>query len=402
MTTLPELLRYAPANEEEAASIVARVAKAGTRLTIRGGGSRTALGRPVEASAVLSSEKLSGIAFYSPEELAIGVRAGTFLKDVEAALTAKGQMLAFEPMDHRALLNTKGDPTIGGVAAVNASGPRRIQVGAARDSLLGIRMVNGRGEIVKSGGRVMKNVTGLDLVKLVCGAYGTLGFLTEIVFKVLPAPKASSTLVVFDLDDATAIAALSLALGSPFEPTGAAHLPAGMGDDRSRTLLRLEGFPDAVDYRIAAMAKLVATGRKSERVDRADSAALWRRVRDAAFVAEPRDAFVWRVSTASTNGPSLAEAIGRRIPAARWFYDWGGGLLWIAIPPSADAGAPIIRGELAAFGGHATLVRAPDSIRHAIPVFQPAGDVEMRLSTGIKASFDPAGIFEPGRMQAGI
>ena len=239
-------------------------------------------------------------------------------------------------------------------------------------------------------------------MKLVCGAHGTLGFLTEVAFKVLPAPKVSSTLVIFDLDDSAAVAALSLALGSPYEPTGAAHLPAGMGDTRARTLIRIEGFADAVDYRVAAMAKLVATGRRSERVDRADSAALWRKVRDAGFVSDPRDALVWRISTAPTIGPKAAEAIGRRIPAARWFYDWGGGLLWVAIPPSADAGASIIRNELATLGGHATLLRAPEDVRHAVPVFQPPGAVEMRLSAGIKASFDPAGIFEPGRMFAGV
>ncbi len=219
-----------PASEDEAAALVTDAAAAKRTLGIVGGGTRAGFGRPTEPAVTLSSAKLSGIHFYEPAELVIGVGAGTPLRDVEAALAENGQMLAFEPMDHRALYGSTGEPTIGGVTAVNASGPRRIRVGAARDALLGVRFVNGSGEIIKSGGRVMKNVTGLDLVKLLCGSHGTLGFLTEVTFKVLPQPE--------HMRDAGAGGAWTTSrrsthcrrlLGSPFEPTGAAHLPAALG-----------------------------------------------------------------------------------------------------------------------------------------------------------------------------
>jgi glycolate oxidase FAD binding subunit len=286
------------------------------------------------------------------------------------------------------------------VASANVSGPRRISGGAARDSLIGIRLVNGSGEIVKSGGRVMKNVTGLDLVKLVSGAHGTLGFLTEVTFKVLPRAEQAATLVIHDLDDATAIAALSGALGSPFEPTGAAHLPSGMDWSGARTLIRVEGFADSVTYRLGEIGKLVAAGRQTERIDGTDSDALWRNVRDAAYLADPHSDAVWRISTAPARGPEVTAVIGRQLPGARWFYDWGGGLVWLSTLAAGDAGAAIIRAAVARVGGYATLVRAPDAVRAAVPVFQPLDPVSMRLTHGIKASFDPQGVFEPGRMFA--
>ncbi len=372
----------------------------GTPLAIRGGGTRAGLGRPGSADVTLSTSKLTGIVFHAPAEMVIAARAGTPLAHVEAALAQGGQALAFEPMDHRALYGGKGRPTIGAVASANISGPRRIHAGAARDSLIGIRMINGRGEAIKSGGRVMKNVTGLDLVKLVCGAHGTLGLLTEVVFKVLPKAEHTATLVVRDLSDADAGAALSGALGSPFEPTGAAHLPPGIGAARARTLVRIEGFADAVTYRLQALRSLIATRRDTEIVTGPEGDALWASVRDAAFLAEPREAAVWRISTAPSQGPALAAAIGGRLTGARWFYDWGGGLIWLAAPSAGDAGAAVVRGVLAGVGGHATLVRAPDETRIAVPVFEPLAEPLMRLTAGIKAAFDPAGIFEPGRMYA--
>ncbi|MGV8840449.1 MAG: FAD-binding protein [Bauldia sp.] len=390
----------APSSEEEAASAVAAAAAAGRRLTIRGGGTRTGLGRPVASDATLSASKLTGIVFHAPSEMVICARAGTPLAEVEAALAQHGQFLTFEPMDHRALLASTGTPTIGAVASANVSGPRRIAGGAARDSLIGVRLVNGNGEIVKSGGRVMKNVTGLDLVKLVSGAYGTLGFLTEVTFKVLPRSEATATLVIHGLDDAAAIAALSAALGSPYEPTGAAHLPAGMDWSGARTLIRVEGFADSVTYRIDALIKLVAKGSRTERVDGTDSEALWRNVRDATYLADPHSDAVWRISTAPTRGPEVTAAIARQLPGARWFYDWGGGLVWLSALAAGDAGAAVIRSAVATTGGHATLVRAPDSVRAAVPVFQPLDPVSMRLTEGIRASFDPKRVFEPGRMYA--
>jgi glycolate oxidase FAD binding subunit len=389
-----------PASEGEAAEMVREAASAGRRLEIAGGGTRRGLGRPVDPGPTLSSSKLSGISFYEPAELVIGAKAGTPLAEVESALSERGQMLAFEPMDHRPLYATTGEPTIGGVAAVNASGPRRIAVGAARDALLGVRFVNGNGEMIKSGGRVMKNVTGLDLVKLLCGSHGTLGILTEVTFKVLPRPQRSATLLLHGLNDRDAIAALIAALGSPFDPNAAAHLPSFAADEGT-TAIRVEGFSESVDHRLDALSRLWADRGATSTLDGDASMAFWQGVRDAAPLAEPRDSAVWRLSTAPSAGPAIVAKIAAAVPDARWFYDWGGGLIWLAVPSAGDAGAAIIRQALAG-SGHATLVRAPVEIRRRVPVFQPLPSAAMKLTDGIKRSFDPAGVFSPGRMYAGL
>ncbi|PXW56246.1 glycolate oxidase subunit GlcE [Methylobacterium sp. B4] len=393
---------YAPANEQEAAAIVAQAAGRSEPLRLVGGGTKAALGRPPQDEATLSAARLTGITLYEPAEMVVAARAGTPLAEVEALLAERGQMLPFEPMDHRPLLASTGEPTFGAVAAANNSGPRRINAGAARDSLIGVRFVNGRGQPIKSGGRVMKNVTGLDLVKLMAGSWGTLGLLTEVTFKVLPKQEQTSTLVLPGLDDTAAVEALCAALGSPFELTGAAHLPAGIGAPEARTLMRVEGFAKSVAYRLGELRRLLRRYGEPRIVEGEEGAALWRAVRDATPLAEPREAAIWRISTAPTRGPAVTAAIAAGRPA-RWFYDWGGGLIWLATEASDDAGAATIRAAVKAAGsGHATLVRASDALRAAIPVFEPLPEPLMRITAGIKAAHDPAGIFNPGRMYAGV
>ncbi|GJD48697.1 hypothetical protein OPKNFCMD_1420 [Methylobacterium crusticola] len=400
---------YQPLTEAEAAAVVAAAAARRERLRVVGGGTKAALGRPAQDETTLSAAGLTGITLHEPAELVIAARAGTPLAEVEARLAAGGQMLPFEPMDHRPLLGSSGEPTVGAVAAGNISGPRRISAGAARDSLIGVRFVNGRGEAVKSGGRVMKNVTGLDLVKLMAGSWGTLGFLTEVTFKVLPVPERTATLVLTGLDDARAAEAMSLALGSPFEITGAAHLPVGIDGETARTLLRIEGFSASIDYRLGELRRLLRRYGAPESVEGEAAGALWRAVRDVApFAAAAREAAgarrddaVWRLSTAPGRGPAVVAAIASARPA-RWFYDWGGGLIWLATGAEGDAGAGAVRAALRPAGGHATLVRAPDSVRAAVPVFEPLPEPLMRITAGIKAAHDPAGLFNPGRMYAGV
>ncbi|MCJ2014054.1 FAD-binding protein [Methylobacterium sp. J-076] len=390
-----------PGTEAEACERVRAAAGRAERLRIVGGGTKAGFGRPPQDEASLSARGLTGVTLYEPAEMVIGARAGTPLAEVEALLASRGQMLTFEPMDYRGLFGTQGEPTIGAVAAINNSGPRRINAGAARDSLIGVRFVNGKGEAIKSGGRVMKNVTGLDLVKLMAGAHGTLGLLTEVTFKVLPANERVATLVFAGLDDARAIGALAAALGSPFEPTGAAHLPAGTGAAEARTLIRIEGFSDSITYRLEELRRLLKRFGAPDTLDGEAGAALWHAVRDASPLAEPRTDALWRISTAPSHGPALVAAIaaGR---AARWFYDWGGGLIWLATSAEGDAGAGAIRAAVRAQGGHATLVRAPDAVRAAVPVFEPLAEPLMRVTAGIKAAHDPAGIFNAGRMYAGV
>jgi len=392
---------HTPTTEAQACAVVKSVIGSATPLSIRGGGTRAGLGRPAQAASTISSAGLTGITLYEPAEMVIAARAGTPLALVQETLAERGQMLPFEPMDHRALFGSEGEPTIGAVAACNISGPRRINAGAARDSLIGIRLVNGRGELVKSGGRVMKNVTGLDLVKLVSGSHGTLGFLTEVTFRVLPKPERIATLQWSGLSDAQGVALLSKALGSPFEPMAAAHLPAGLAGDVARTLLRLENFSDSIEYRAGVLALLLGEYGVPDRLEGTASAELWHGIRDAAFFAGSDEA-VWRLSLTPTNGPKAVATLARATPDARWFYDWGGGLVWLAVSPEGDAGAAAIREAIRPLGGHATLVRAPDAVRAAVDVFQPLAEPLMRVTAGIKKSFDPDGIFEPGRMYAGI
>lgn len=396
------MTHHAPTSEPEACAAIVEAAARRTPLAIAGGGTKAGIGRPAQSEATLSSAGLAGITLYEPAEMVIAARAGTPLAEIVRALAEKGQQLPFEPMDHRPLLGSAGEPTIGAVAAGNISGPRRIMAGAARDALIGVRFVNGRGEALKSGGRVVKNVTGIDLVKLMAGSWGTLALLTEVTFKVLPVPERAATLVLSGLDDARAVAALAAGLGSPFEVTGAAHLPAGLDGSGARTLLRLEGFSFSVDHRLGELRRLLREYGSPEVLEGDAAAMLWRELRDAVPLAEPRDAAVWRLSVKPSAGPAVAAGASRGLDA-RWFYDWGGGLLWIACPAAGDAGAAVIRAAVrGAGGGHATLVRAPAEVRAAVDVFEPLPAPMLRLTAGLKAAFDPAGILNPGRMYAGV
>ncbi|NIX78062.1 glycolate oxidase subunit GlcE [Microvirga terricola] len=391
---------HTPGNELEASSVIREAAARGTQLHVLGAGTKAAIGRPVDAENGISSRALSGITLYEPAELVISARSGTPVSEVVKTLAAKGQELPFEPMDYRALLGAQDEPTIGAVAAMNLSGPRRIMAGAARDSLIGVRFVNGQGEVVKSGGRVMKNVTGLDLVKLMAGSWGTLGFLTEVTFKVLPKHERMSTLLLRGLDDKRAIQALSEALGSPYDITGAAHLPAP-DLQGARTLIRLEGFSVSVDYRLGELRRLLKRFGTGDILEGRGAEAIWQSVRDVTVMPDRAERAIWRVSTAPTRGPDFTAWLSKSIDA-QWFYDWGGGLIWIATPLVADFGAAAMREATKVFGGHATLVRAPAEARSQLAVFEPLSDAVMTLTRGIKASFDPAGILNPGRMYAGV
>lgn len=387
-----------PRSEAELAALVNEARAARAPLRVEGGGTRRDLGRPVDAPRALSTRDLAGIVAYEPSEMVISLRAGTPLVEAEAILSEKGQMLPFEPSDYRELLGSHGAPTIGAVAACNLSGPRRIQAGAARDALIGLRLVNGRGEIVKTGGRVMKNVTGLDLVKLNCGAMGTLGVLTEVTFKLLPRPERRATLCIQALDDARAVEALSAALGSPFEPSGAAHVPAHDGQP-ARTLIRIENLATSIDYRIGELKKVLAPFGRPIPLGEDLADALWTDIRDARFFARDARA-VWRVSVAPSRAPALAAALST-LPEASHYFDWGGGLVWFACAATGDAGASAIRAALAG-RGHATLVRAPANLRASLDVFEPLAAPLMKITADVKRSFDPAGLINPGRMYAGV
>jgi glycolate oxidase FAD binding subunit len=362
-----------PHTEEELSRMITQ---AQGPLRIIGGGTR-AIGR--STGQALSLAQMAGISLYEPGALTLVAKVGTPLADVQARLAQENQRLAFEPMDHRALLGTTGTPTIGGMVAANVSGPRRIAVGACRDFMLGVRFVDGAGQIIKNGGRVMKNVTGYDLVKLLTGSYGTLGVLTEVSLKVLPDVETQVTLVLDGLDDASAVAAMAAALGTPFEVTGAAHDPA-----IGQTMLRLEGFAASVDYRAKALAgRLAPHGVVRIIDDAAASTAIWAAIRDVTAFADMAGD-VWRLSVKPSDAPALvARAAARRV-----IYDWAGGLVWIL----SDGGD--LRARLGDFGGHATLIRGSADV----PAFQPEPAPVAALAAGLRAKFDPRGILNRGMM----
>jgi glycolate oxidase FAD binding subunit len=387
-----------PVDEAELSATISNAAAKRTPLAVEGGGTLRGLGRPLQTAATLSTARLSGVTLYEPAEMVLSARAGTPIAEVEAALAARAQRLAFEPPDLRGFYGTDGTPTIGAVAAANLSGPRRIAAGAARDGLIGIRAVNGRGEIVKSGGRVMKNVTGLDLCKFLAGSYGTLAVLSEVTFKVLPAPETEATLAYGGLEDAKAVAALSAALGSPYSVTGAAHAPAGR-DGRATTFIRIEGFAGSVHHRLDRLTEALGAFGAPDRLDHEASADCWKAIRDLEALAQSRDAVVWRVSVKPNDGPRVA-AIAKAALDCRVLYDWGGGLVWIACNPPGT-GAEIIRRAVTSAGGHATLFRAQDAVRLATPVFEPPTEAVTALSRKLKEAFDPVGILNPGRLYPG-
>jgi glycolate oxidase FAD binding subunit len=329
----------------------------------------------------LSTSALSGIVLYEPGALTLVAKAGTPVSEVERVLGEAGQRLAFEPTDLRALLGTSGEPTLGGVIATNASGPRRVQGGAARDFLLGMHFVDGTGMAVSNGGRVMKNVTGLDLARLLAGSHGTLGVITEVALKVLPCPEAVLTLVFQGHDPAKAVACMSAALGSPFEVTGAAHdAEAGV------TRLRLEGFRAAVTVRAERLAKKLGAWGAAEV---SDGHGEWAAIRDVvAFADRPGD--VWRLSVRPSR---MGEALVLAGDAQR--LDWGGGRAWVLVPEGTD-----LRGRLGPFGGRAVLVRASEATHAALGTFPPEAPAVAMLSERLRQRFDPRGLFNPGLMAA--
>jgi len=356
-----------PSTELELAETIA--AAAGP-LCISGGGTRGF------GCGDLSVAAISGIELYEPGALTLVAKAGTPLSEIEAVLASERQRLAFEPMDHRALLGTVGVPTIGGVVAGNVSGPRRIQVGACRDALIGVRFVDGTGTVIKNGGRVMKNVTGYDLVKLMAGSFGTLGVLSEVAFKVLPMPETEATLICDGLEPTAAVALMSRALGSPYEVTAAAHIGG-------QTRVRIEGMAASVAYRSERLLGLLGADW------RIGEGELWRDVRDVLPFAG-REGAVWRVSVKPSDGPVLTGALG---VAHEAIYDWGGGLVWLLVDEDTD-----IRAAVHDVKGHATLVRAPGGMRATVARFQPEPAALAAISVGLRAQFDPRGILNTGLM----
>lgn len=374
-----------------------------TPLAVQGSGTKSALGRPMKADHQLSLAKLTGITLYEPGELVLSARAGTPMADIQATLAQNNQQLAFEPVDTGPLLgNSPNQGTWGGMVATALSGPRRIKAGAMRDHVLGFTAVTGRGDQVKSGGRVMKNVTGYDLSKLLTGSWGTLAAMTEITLKVLPAPECEQTLLLRGLDDRTAIDLLTRATGTSLDGAGFAHLPeAATGSGDAMTAIRFEGLETSVLERLNTMKTLAPSSASIETLQNRSSQ-FWQVLRDGMPLAQ-LDGPLWRLSTKPSAGPDLIAALNKsEVPVMAHYYDWAGGLIWLAVEPADDAHAPAIRAAMDRLGGHATLLRASPEIREQTPVFHPEPPPLAALTRRVKESFDPKSILNPGRMWDGV
>jgi glycolate oxidase FAD binding subunit len=400
-----QLLR--PTDERGLAQIIIEAGETGRSIEILGAGSKRRYGRPVQATAPITLRNFRGLTLYEPSEMVVSARAGSPIQAIEAELAKHNQHFAFEPLDLGPMLGEQaGLSTIGGVIATNLSGPRRILTGAARDHVLGLRAINGRGEAFKWGGRVMKNVTGYDLARTLSGSWGTLAAFTELTLKVVPKAEETRTLLLFGQPDDIAIEILCGAMATPCEVSGTVHLhaslvarlrnPALRDTGESITALRIENFSASVAYRAEQLKQQFAAYGAISELDHTNSLAFWSELRSLSFLTGSTDP-VWRISTAPKMGPRVVQAIASYM-SCNVAYDWSGGLIWLEVPASADAGAADIRRVIATRGGHATLVRAPAKVRAEVDVFQPLEDGPMRLSHGIKSAFDPHGVLNPGRM----
>lgn len=402
-----------PLDAEGVAKAVQWAAAARKALEVIGHGTKQGVGRPAQSDVTLRLSGLSGVTLYEPEELVLSAKAGTPISEINDLLASKDQELAFEPMDAGPLFGRPiGGGTIGGALASNLSGPRRIKAGAARDHFLGVAAVSGRGEIFKSGGRVVKNVTGYDLCKLLAGSWGTLAVMTDVTLKVLPRAESEETLLLLGLDDQAAGRAISAALGAPGEVSGAAHLPlavvARMGvmpaaaAGSALTALRLEGVAPSVAHRRDMLKTLLKPFGEMAALGDGQSRPFWRAVRDALPFAVPSrpSSMLWRITTAPAQGAGLIAKLREKVDA-EVLYDWAGGLIWMQCSEAEDMRSAL-HSTVAAFGGHAILVRAAAALRASTPAFSPQEPVLAGLTKRIKAGFDPNGVLNPGRMYAGV
>jgi glycolate oxidase FAD binding subunit len=396
-----EVVRAAIANEQP--------------IEIIGHGSKRSIGHAMATNAVLDLSALNAVTSYEPNELIVTLQAGAPLADVLSLIDAKNQHFAFEPVNTAPLLGTPALGTIGGMIASGLAGPRRIRAGGARDHLLGAHAVSGFGDSFKTGGKVVKNVTGYDLCKLLAGSWGTLSVMTEVTLKVMPKPEAERTLLLRGLDDAVANKAMTAALGSPYDVSAAAHLPKsafrartdGLGDvageGEAVTVLRLEGITASASHRATSLRELLAPFGTATLIEDDTSSALWDTIRDilpfaasGVLGAWP----VWRIVCPPASGAALGTQLARET-GGDVIYDWGGGLIWAAVPPKSDAHAPSVRQRADAFGGHATLIRAAEDVRRGVDVFHPQASGIAALSERVRASFDPKSILNRGRLTRG-
>jgi glycolate oxidase FAD binding subunit len=403
---------YTVPNEAELADLIRDANGSRSSIEICGFRTKREAGRPLAASRVVSTAKIAGITLYEPAELVISAKAGTPLHEIEAVLAKRHQELAFEPCDFGRIFGPeRAAASIGAVAAMNQSGPRRILRGACRDYVLGIKAINGEGDVIRAGGRVMKNVTGVDLVRGLCGSWGTLAVLTEVTFKVLPKAPETRTVLFVGLADEAAVGVMSAAMGTPYEVSGTIHLQGslvGRLSDRelapertSLTALRLEGQQQGLGSRVERLKKELSPFGETYELDDGRSRLFWSDIRSLAFLSANYENPLWRIAVAPSKAPLIVRALSAFFPVSA-AYEWAGGLIWLELPPSSDASVSEVRRVVAEFDVDSMLMRAPRQVRSAVEVFHPLPLAKMNLVRGLKKAFDPIGILNPGRMYAGV
>lgn len=403
--------RFTPETERQARELVQWATAENRTIDLRGKNTKHGFGMPVEADCVVSMERFAGVTEYHPEELVMAALPGTPMAEISQALSRHKQHLAFEPMTLNRLYQVEDEGTIGGIFIGNLAGPRRFKAGSARDHILGVRAINGRAETWKSGGKVIKNVSGYDMSKLIAGSWGTLSVVTEVIFKVLPAPPTSMSLAVWGLSSEQGMALLTDIISTPYETSGLAYLPqsALAAIERSEltfpgeslTLIRLEGTKLSVNERLQAIRKRQPEGYENSVLDQAESIATWSWIRDVTPLQDiQRTPVIARVSIPPASTPALARYLDQ-VDGCTWYLDAAGSWLWVGVPEAAaEADLDAVRQEVNTIGGTTILYRAPSGMKKNSGIYSFPDEAIKRLNGKIKNSFDPNKIFNPGRLRA--
>jgi glycolate oxidase FAD binding subunit len=406
-----------PINENEVAGLIKKLYKSNTPLEIIGSGSKKEIGKPLQCAQTLNLSKLNGIIEYLPEELYIKVKAGTSIEKIENRLKKNNQQLAFEPIDFGYLFQGKSNSgTAAGHVACNISGPRRFKVGSIRDHILGFKAVNGRGEIIKSGGTVVKNVTGYDLSKLICNSYGTLAAITEVTFKVLPTSEESKTLVIHNQSIDYAPEYLERAISSSNEVSGATFLPTepicnncemnientfklnDLKKKGSMTAIRIEGSKKSTNERLKNLIKELKLLESNISVlETLQSEIFWKKIKNLEFFSLTKNN-IFRIVIPPSECIKLIYEIPNNF---KYFVDWGGALIWVEACELSEQKFESIRRKVVSHGGYITMIKNSNYLPYVEDVFT-INNVRFNISQSIKKSFDPKGILNPGKMYTGI
>ncbi len=410
------LVEY-PRNEKEVSSFIKKFYKSNIPIELISSGSKRKIGKPLQCAKTLNLSKISGIVEYLPEELYIKVKAGTSIKQIEEKLKKNNQQLAFEPIDFGHLLNGKSDyGTAAGQVACNISGPRRFKSGGVRDHVLGFRGVNGKGEIIKSGGVVVKNVTGYDLSKLICGSFGTLVALTEITFKVLPAFDESKTLVIHNQKIEFAADFLEKSISSSNEISGAVFLPNeplvtgcvmdikktfklnDLKQEGSITAIRVEGSKNSTEQRIEKLINELKIENLSISIlETIQSEIFWNKIKTLEFFTNSKNSIL-RIVIPPSECVRLVYQLSNKF---KYYLDWGGALMWMEAFELSEEMFESIRKKVVKLGGYVTMIKNSEYLPYVEDVFT-IDSGRFNISQNIKKSFDPKRILNPGKMYTGI